>query len=288
MIQTHDGLLETQTLRVRGIRIRYCKSGQGDPLILLHGFPETMQTWRQNVPALAEHFEVHAFDWPGMGRSDRPHPWHYNPRGFADFLEAFMDEIGVSRADVIAGGMSVPAALIFALQHPERVDRLVVFDGPALFRPGLMGWSMRALMNPGPGDLLMFAFPRTGLRLALQRGFHGSVRLPREVYEDYKHQIEDVDTRQAVLQFHRTMQDELEWIALNVSRLEAPLMIVWGDRDTLIDRMMGQDLQTLVPRSRLEIIHRCGHFPNEEAAGEFNRLVYEFLTEEAYRRERVH
>ncbi|HEY7544564.1 MAG TPA: alpha/beta fold hydrolase, partial [Blastocatellia bacterium] len=63
-------LLETTFENVNGKRLRVARAGSGPPLVLLHGYPDNLQIWSRLAPLLGERFEVIAFDWPGMGRSE--------------------------------------------------------------------------------------------------------------------------------------------------------------------------------------------------------------------------
>src|SRR5438093_8526057 len=93
-----------------GRRLRVARIGNGPPLILLHGYPDTLQVWRRLAPLLAESFHVIAFDWPGMGFSDA-WPAGATPFHMADRLRALLDSWKIDKAIIASIDMGGQAAL---------------------------------------------------------------------------------------------------------------------------------------------------------------------------------
>src|SRR5438309_1758768 len=123
------------SIDVLGVNTRVLRLGEGDatPVVLLHGFPETLAAWHRVAPALAARRRVLAFDWPGMGETSTSDRVSVTPFGLADFLAAFLDAENIARAHVVGVDIGMPPALIVAARTPARVASLVVGDGPGLF-----------------------------------------------------------------------------------------------------------------------------------------------------------
>src|SRR3954454_19781999 len=110
-----------------GRRVRVARLGSGDPLVLLHGYPDNLQIWCELAPRLASDYRVIAFDWPGMGRSD-PWPGGATPSHMADRLAGLLDRWKLDSVTLAGMDMGGQPALVFAAKYPDRVRRLVVMN----------------------------------------------------------------------------------------------------------------------------------------------------------------
>src|SRR5262249_29753140 len=108
-----------------GRRTHYIESGDGEPVILLHGFNYDSYLWAANLDALAQHFKVYALDLWGWGYSTRE-PLDYGYPLYADQLLLFMDSLGIERASLVGQSMGAGTAIQFCVQHPHRVYKLVL------------------------------------------------------------------------------------------------------------------------------------------------------------------
>ena len=111
-------------VEVNGMQMYYEVSGEGDPLIVLHGAYMNIPTMGEIIPKLAETHKVYALEFQGHGRTtdiDRPITYP----NLADDVAAFMDAVGLEKADVFGYSMGAAAGLQLAIRHPEKVDKLV-------------------------------------------------------------------------------------------------------------------------------------------------------------------
>jgi pimeloyl-ACP methyl ester carboxylesterase len=111
------------------LRLHAVTGGDGPPLLLVHGWPQTWYAWRMLLPALARDFQVVAVDQRGIGLSDRP-PDGYDTATLAGDLVALMDALGHSRFALYGTDTGMPIAYALAADHPERLERLVVSEAP--------------------------------------------------------------------------------------------------------------------------------------------------------------
>jgi len=126
------GFAETFTSRyvdANGVRLHAVIGGDGPPLLLVHGWPETWYAWRYLMPALARDFEVIAVDQRGIGLSDKPADGYDTGTVAAD-LVALMNALGHERFAIYGTDTGMPIAYAVAADHPERVERLVVSEAP--------------------------------------------------------------------------------------------------------------------------------------------------------------
>jgi len=140
-----------------GRRLRIARLGSGPPVIFLHGYPDNLQIWSELAMRLADHFEVIAFDWPGMGYSDA---WSggTTPFHMADRLSKILDELAIERANLVGMDMGGQPALVFAAQHPERVHHLVVMNSLVLWNEKT-SWEIQLLRKYGWNRFIIRNFP---------------------------------------------------------------------------------------------------------------------------------
>jgi pimeloyl-ACP methyl ester carboxylesterase len=111
------------------VRLHAVIGGDGPPLLLVHGWPQTWYAWRMVMPALARDFEVIAVDQRGIGLSDKPQGG-YDTGTLADDLVALMDTLGHQRFAIYGTDTGMPIAYALAADHPDRLERLVVSEAP--------------------------------------------------------------------------------------------------------------------------------------------------------------
>ncbi len=122
-------------VEVNGMKMYYEVSGEGDPLIVLHGAYMNIPTMGAIIPKLAENHKVYALEMQGHGRTtdiDRPITYP----NLADDVAVFMDAVGLEKADVFGYSMGAIAGLQLAIRHPEKVNKLVMASGAYDFE----GW----------------------------------------------------------------------------------------------------------------------------------------------------
>jgi pimeloyl-ACP methyl ester carboxylesterase len=127
-----DGFSDTFTSRyvdAGDVRLHAVVGGEGPPLLLIHGWPQTWYAWRMVMPTLAEGFEVVAVDQRGIGLSDKPADG-YDTGTLANDLVALMDALGHQRFAVYGTDTGMTIAYALAADHPELVERLVVSEAP--------------------------------------------------------------------------------------------------------------------------------------------------------------
>jgi pimeloyl-ACP methyl ester carboxylesterase len=127
-----DGFTDTFSSRfvdIGDLRLHAVIGGQGPPLLLIHGWPQSWYAWRMLMPTLARDFEVVAVDQRGMGLSDKPKDG-YDTATLANDVAALMDALGHERFAVYGTDTGMPIAYALAADHPELVERLVVSEAP--------------------------------------------------------------------------------------------------------------------------------------------------------------
>lgn len=110
-----------------GIRLHYVHAGSGDPVVLLHGWPQTWYMWRKIIPALAERYTVIAPDLRGFGESAKPVDG-YDKKTVAEDVHELVRQLGLGRIFLVGHDLGGPVAYAYAWAHPGEVRRLVILD----------------------------------------------------------------------------------------------------------------------------------------------------------------
>jgi pimeloyl-ACP methyl ester carboxylesterase len=261
-----------------GRSTHYIEKGKGEPIILLHGFFYDSYLWAANIDALAEHFKVYALDLWGCGYSTRE-PLDYGYQLYADQVLLFMDSLGIQRASLVGQSMGAGTAILFCVQHRQRVNKLVLVDAAGL--PNSLPLAGKFLNLPGIGEFFLGlqtdAIRRTGLRDSF---IHNEELLTENYFENVTRSHKIKGSTQAGLAIQRKQFfDKLSAEIHRLAQMEVPILLVWGREDKATPLRCGQEMQRILAGSRLEVIDNAGHVPNFERAEEFNQLAADFLRE---------
>ncbi|MCL5960204.1 MAG: alpha/beta fold hydrolase, partial [Chloroflexi bacterium] len=108
--------------------VYYEVQGEGEPVLLIHGIPTSSFIWRKQVAALSARFRVYAPDLLGWGQSDKPHDFDYTVGAYAEFVDAFLDQLGVRQVILGVHDLGGAIGLEFLRRHPDKVSRLIILD----------------------------------------------------------------------------------------------------------------------------------------------------------------
>jgi pimeloyl-ACP methyl ester carboxylesterase len=259
-----------------GRRTHYIEKGEGEPIILLHGFLYDSYLWATNIDALATRFKVYALDLWGWGYSTRE-PLDYGYQLYADQVLSFMNKLGIKRASLVGQSMGSGTAILFSVQHRERVNKLVLVAAAGLPNPiPLIG---KFFNLSGIGEF-MLGWNTDFVRKAGLRDFfiHNKELLTDSYFENVTRPHKIQNSNEVYLsiqrkQFFDKLSDEIRRLA----ELDVPVLLVWGRQDKALPVRLGQDMHRILKGSRLEILDNAGHVPNFERAETFNQLAVNFL-----------
>jgi pimeloyl-ACP methyl ester carboxylesterase len=293
-VPRHPGLqdakgrqLEHKLLDVAGVPTYTVDAGEGAPILLIHGYGDTADGWRRVVPGLLETNRVIAIDVPPFGRSERISGCDLFDF-YADYFPALLDSLEIDSATVVGHSLGGAIALRFALANPARVARL------GLVAPAGLGpkppWWWRPIAGNGFAWRAALAIPSPLTPMLIREGmsrfldlrlFHDS----RAVRRDIRHLLDLHCTTKdfgALLEAGRACIASYTGTLLEDSKaLTCPKFLVWGRHDGLVPVAEGLAFQESHPDAVVQILERCGHYPQIEMPGRFNRLLRAWIAETA-------
>ncbi|GAA1671756.1 alpha/beta hydrolase [Fodinicola feengrottensis] len=259
--------VEHRFVDVNGLRTHVALAGQGEPLVLLHGWPQHWWQWRHVIPTLADHYRVICPDLRGLGWTDAP-PAGYGPADSADDVLGLLDRLGVHRFGLVGHDCGGVAGYLLAMRHPDRVSRYIAINTAHPFlrpTPGVFANGRRLWHIPGN------TFPIVGsiARWALRHWIYRTDALTPDDWAMFLAQFDEPARVRATVRYYRSLLGREIPLALagqyRWARLTVPTLVLSGDRDPLLPPSMMAGLGPRARNVRVELIPRVGHFPATEA-----------------------
>jgi 4,5:9,10-diseco-3-hydroxy-5,9,17-trioxoandrosta-1(10),2-diene-4-oate hydrolase len=275
-LRQHRYALGEQYIQAGGIRFCYQEFGSGNTVLILPGLGTNLDYWQLNVPALAEHHRVVAVDLPGFGKTDKPDACYELP-WIRDRLVAFMDAKGLDRVTLMGASMGGHLALLIALQHPHRVDKLVLMGSSGIWpTPGVLAhlgfhtfWTEWLVT-----DHLRRAWPSI-----FRRVFSRHTPMTDEIL---RYQMAERADYGRFLPEGRASSRALRSIFYNTCRhrlreIRQPVLFICGESDPIHTAEDAIFFRTHLPDCRLVVVSDASHAVMADKPETFNRLVLAFL-----------
>jgi pimeloyl-ACP methyl ester carboxylesterase len=271
------------------VRLHYVEAGEGPLVLLLHGFPQFWYQWRHQIPALVEAgFRVVAPDMRGYNLSDKlPGVRAYRVELLARDVERLILACGERTATVVGHDWGAIVAWIAAMRHPERVQRLAILNvpHPARFLEGLLS-PMQLLRSSYMFFFQIPWFPEEVIRagdFALLRSVLARDPVQPEAFaaEDIERYIEAMaqpGALTATLNYYRALLRNPGETRALLQRVEAPVLVIWGERDRFLRRRLAEPPHLWVPNLvRVKRLPDASHWVAEDRPLEVNTLLLDFL-----------
>jgi pimeloyl-ACP methyl ester carboxylesterase len=258
--------VESYSVMVDGHHIHYYVRGpvKGQPVVLLHGLGGRSEDWGNLAPYLQKAgYRVYTPDLLGFGQSEEPHNASYSITDEADVTLGFLDSVGLQQVDLGGWSMGGWIAQKLAVDHPERVRRLVLMDSAGLKMPP--GWDTRLFTPTTPAELeqlhaLLMPNPPAVPKFVAK----DILRLNANYGWVIKRALASMLTADDVT------DDDLP-------SLKMPVLILWGGQDRITPLSEGLAMHALIPQSMLRVASACGHVAPQACTDQFGPEITSFL-----------
>nr|WP_218892234.1 alpha/beta fold hydrolase [Granulicella arctica] len=263
------------------MRVHLQRSGDGPPLLLLHGLVGSARNWQQNISFLSQHATVYAVDLFNMGESERVIGLDAGLEATADGLAALLDALDLPHADVAGHSHGGAVAMMLAARHPQRVRKLILFAPANPFCD--FGHQLIRFYQTRFGRwfaTLIPILPRSLKATALSRMYGDPSRVVEGTLDGYINGLQTPGTIDHILRILQSWFDDMVTLRSALAELaEKPTLLIWGDRDHTVGLNSAHRLQQIMMRSKLMVIPGVGHIPFAEMPDECNRAMREWLVE---------
>ncbi|HEX8285324.1 MAG TPA: alpha/beta fold hydrolase [Pyrinomonadaceae bacterium] len=252
---------------VNGTRLYYESRGRGPAVVLLHGGLNDSRLWDAQMGPLSKRFRVVRYDLRGFGRSnaERVEFWP------TEDLRALLDFLKIEKATLVSLSLGSIVAADFALEHPERVERLV-FVGAGLRGAGLPpdegAVAARRVGEKEGAEKYFEAFLKSDLLVGLRTRPKAREAMRRMMVENYK--------ANAYVSAGYSQSPEPP-TAERLGQIKAPTLVVVGSLDGKNLQIIADTLAAKIPGARKLTIQGASHHPPVETPAELNRILLDFL-----------
>lgn len=249
---------------VKNLNINYSDSGgEGKTVLFLHGWGAPITTYPFVLKPLETKYRVVAFDMPGCGLSQEP-PEPLTVKDYADFAEEFCRALDITECIIIChshGGRV--AADLMTRQNSVKVTKAVFIDAAGVPPKRSLGYKLRQ---------------RAYKCLRVLGTSKLTAPLFREVYEVQREKRSSADYKAATPVMRRTLSNVVSAdMRPCLEKISAPVLLVWGEKDTATPLWMGQEMNRLIKDSGLAVIKGGSHFPFVENPAQFSAVMAAYL-----------
>ena len=261
-------------------------AGTATPMLLVHGLGDEADSWRHLITPLGADRRVVALDLPGFGRSDKPERPYTMPF-FQDVVIELMDTLAVQRAILIGHSLGAVIAHLTALNHPDRVERLILVDGSLVTRSQKIDLATLLFLIPGLGEWLYTRLrhdPQAAYR-TLAPYYERLDELPKTdrdfLFQRVNERVWSDGQRRAFFSAFRNLARWLPGqqrdLASRLSTLGVPTLVVWGEADRINSVENGRALIELQPTAQLVVVPGAGHNVHQENAKVVLKAIHEWM-----------
>lgn len=263
-------------IELNGRQTHYVEKGEGDPVVLVHGFYFDHHSWIGNLEPMAKEFKVYALDLWGFGCSTRE-PLDYGFELYAEQLRLFMEALAIERAHLVGHSMGGGTSILFSLKNRDKVRKLVLVDSAGI--PAPIPLTGKIFQLPVLPEILFRLNTNSIRRRLLENNWIYNNELITDDYFDEVTRFQKIEgTTEGLLkilrkEFFHTLGEEIR----ELGQMDIPTLIIWGEKDHAVPLSSGQEMHRLLKGSRFELLQNAGHLSNFDAADRFNKLVLDFL-----------
>ncbi|MBG0738013.1 alpha/beta fold hydrolase [Paeniglutamicibacter antarcticus] len=271
----------TGHIEVADRRLRYRKTGTGDPVLLLHGIGQSLDDWSEQHQRLAAHRTVYSIDLPGFAYSERA-PGPATLAKLADVLPGFLDAVGVHEPiPIIGNSLGGAVAMKFAADHPRRVSALILVNSAGFGQDVALVLRLLTL-RPLAAALMR---PNAAASLRTVQSIFYNKELVTEARVNHAFALSQrASHRQTVLDIARDLGTisgiRAQWRTDLIEALvhsDIPMLLVWGDHDRILPYAHLSAATAALPRAESYVFPDTGHMPQIERPEEFAAVVGDFL-----------
>jgi pimeloyl-ACP methyl ester carboxylesterase len=259
-----------------GVNLHYQDTGPSKnaiPILFLHGFGASLQTWDAWAQALSEDYRVISVDLPGFGLTGEDPSGIYTDQRSVEVLEAFLKELKIPKVVLVGNSMGGKLAWQFTARYPNQVAKLVLISPDGYASPGIQYGKKPDV--PAIADLYRYFFSKTFLAMNLKPAYADPNTLNDALVNRYYDLMLAPGVRGAILA--RMQQTVLQDPVPSLASIQVPTLLIWGEKDAFIPISNSNDYLKVMPNAKRVSLPNIGHLPQEEQPSIGLQVLKEFL-----------
>lgn len=269
-------LPDSKFIEIEGQRIHYRRKGTGETLVLVHGFSANLRNWSAWYDMLSNAYDVICMDLPGYGLTGPVSKSDYSDSSQAAFLDRFMTAMHVDSFYLAGNSMGGSIAWHYALSYPDKVKKLILINSAGYAdqekKENVLGFAL--LRMPVIKDLITAITPRFIVERSVRKIYGDPAYFTQEEADIYYDMMLREGNRSILLERMKLgFTDE----SSKISQISQPTLILWGDKDLLIDVRNAYKFDGDIKNSKLTIYENIGHVPMIEHAEQSAKDLVNFL-----------
>lgn len=243
-------------------KYQYIDEGEGDVLLLLHGLFGALSNWDYVVDRFSKNYRVIIPMMPLYNLPLRKD----SLTSLTRFLEEFVADMNLNDLTIMGNSLGGHIGLIFTLNNPEVVSKLVLTGSSGLFENSMGG-----------------SFPKRGsyeyIKERVEYTFYDPATVSKEYIDEVFETTTSIPKCMAIVAIAKSAQRHN--LSMELHKIKAPTLLIWGLNDTITPPMVAHEFKRLIPNAKLRFIDKCCHAPMMENPNMFNEILEEFLEEKA-------
>jgi pimeloyl-ACP methyl ester carboxylesterase len=279
-----------QYIETNRIRLHCVTQGEGDLVILLHGFPEFWYSWRYQIPPLSRYFKVVVPDLRGYNDSDKPQSGYDLDTLSAD-IRGLIASLGYAKAHVVGHDWGGAIAWHLAEKFPSCLDRLAILNAPHPHRwlHEMAGnvdqlrrsWYVFAFQVPGIPEWLIHQNLKDFVKKVFQEQAIRKGAFTAELTRIYQEALEKPGVLSAAIAYYRQLMAPQNWLSQwgrSPDPVTVTTLVLWGEEDSFLSNRLTEGLDRLIKAPfTLKFVPHCGHWIQQEVPHLVNRELINFL-----------
>lgn len=264
--------------------VYYEVQGEGEPVLLIHGIPTSAFIWRKQIEALSARFRVYAPDLLGWGHSDKPRDFDYTVGAYAEFVDAFLNQLNVRQVVLAVHDLGGAIGLEFLGRYPNKGSRLIILDTFAFLPLAkklpwtfLYGLLYRLPVVGSALNRVIWSVAANWTDSFVTLAFYDKKFVSKELVAKYRELNRDTRLTDLRVLLANGIDGITGAVERNSLKVRVPTLILWAENDALFPPSAALRLHQNIPGSILRTIPECGHFLQEEKPDVVNQHVLEFL-----------
>ena len=264
-------------ITVQNIKLHYLEAGEGDVVLMLHGFPTAAYLWRNIMPKISETHRVIALDLPGYGKSEKPLSVSYSSNFYTKLLSDFLEQLKITSVNLVVHDLGGPIGLHWAVRHKEMVKSLVLFN--TLVYPKF-SWAVIAftLAIKMPFIRNWISSPN-GIKKGLRIGVQNKDRITGELLQNYQEPFLEKEPRLALQKSASNISIKaLQEIEKKLPTFTIPVAAIYGINDRILPHVAKtmERVKKDLPQAVVTPIPNCGHFLQEDEPEIVSKILSNF------------